>query len=161
MDLKTIMLMLAKERSDLRVEKIQKNLEKSELRFQRIVETAIEGILILDENYLITFANPNMASVLGYTIDEMLGRSYISPFPSHDLAEQKYKKFFGDKNDAIVYECCLLRKDGEKHWFLVSAKAFFDDLGKLEGYVAMLTDINREFNYTVKTILRQALYNRA
>lgn len=73
-----IMLMLAKERSDMQVAEIQKNLKKSEIRFQQIVETAIEGILIFDENYKITFANKNMASILGYTVEEMIGRSYVS-----------------------------------------------------------------------------------
>lgn len=76
-----ILLMLAKERSDMQVAQMQKSLEKSEMRFQRIVETAIEGILIFDEDYNITFTNQNMASVLGYTIEEMVGRSCFSFFP--------------------------------------------------------------------------------
>ena len=50
-----VLLMLAKERSDMQVQEIQKNLQKSEFRFQQIVETAIEGILIFDEHYRITF----------------------------------------------------------------------------------------------------------
>lgn len=73
--------MFAKERSDMQVLEIQKNLKKSEIRFQQIVETAIEGILIFDNHYKITFANKNMASMLGYTVAEMIGRPYISRKP--------------------------------------------------------------------------------
>jgi len=76
-----IMLMLAKEKSDMLVQEIQKNLKISEIRFQKIVETAIEGILIFDENYRITFANKNMALMLGYTAEEMTGMSYDSLIP--------------------------------------------------------------------------------
>jgi len=72
-----IMLMLSKERSDMQVQEIQKNLEKSEIRFRQIVETAIEGILIFDKDYKITFANKNVAFMLGYTVDEMIGKPYI------------------------------------------------------------------------------------
>jgi len=83
-----ILLMLAKERSDVQVLEIQKNLKKSEIRYQRIVETANEGILIFDEHYKITFANKKMASILGYTVDEMLERPYASFFPKNQLSKK-------------------------------------------------------------------------
>ena len=137
-----ILLMLAKERSDMQVLEIQKFLKKSEIRFQQIVETAIEGILIFDENYKITFANKNMASMLGYTIDEMFGMPYISFFPESQLEVYNYQESLRKKGKDSVYECCLLRKDGHIHWFLVSAKAIFDDHGRFDRSFAMLTDIN-------------------
>ena len=137
-----IMLMLAKEISDMQVLEIQETLEKSEIRFQRIIETAIEGILIFDEDYEITFANKNMASVLGYTIDEMLRRPYKSFFPKSHLDIENYQENLRRSGQDSVYECCLLRKDGKQHWFLVSANAIMNDSGRFEGSFAMLTDIN-------------------
>lgn len=103
-----ILLMLAKEKSDRLAWQIQKSLQKTERRFQRIVETAIEGILILDKNYLITFANPKMTSVLGYSTDEIIGKSFISLFPPSDLAGKGYSQFFHHDGDALVYELCML-----------------------------------------------------
>ena len=91
--------MLAKERTDTLVKAMEKSLKESEIRFQRIVETSIEGILIFDENYKITFVNKNMASMLGYNTKELLGKSYISLFPE-------------DKLD-IYYRQEKLRKTGE------------------------------------------------
>lgn len=137
-----ILLMLAKEHSDIRVLEIQKNLQKSEIRFQQIVETAIEGVLILDEHYKITFANKNMASMLGYTVDEMLGMPYSSFFPESQADVYKYQESLRKRGEASVYECHLKRRDGQAHWFLVSAKAMMDDSGGFEGSFAMLTDIN-------------------
>jgi diguanylate cyclase (GGDEF)-like protein/PAS domain S-box-containing protein len=137
-----ILLMLAKERIDMQVLEIQKTLEKSEVRFQQIVETSIEGILIFDEHYQITFANKNMASILGYTIDKMLGKSYISFFPENQLDIYYHQESLRKKGKDSVYECCLLRKDGHIHWFLISAKAILDDFRRFEGSFAMLTDIN-------------------
>jgi diguanylate cyclase (GGDEF)-like protein/PAS domain S-box-containing protein len=137
-----ILLMIAKERSDLQVEEVKKSLKESEIRFQQIVETAIEGILIFDEHYRITFANENMASTLGYTVEEMLGRTYLSFFPEDQLNIYKSQEARRKSGEDSVYECCLLRKDGNTNWFLVSAKALLDEYGKFEGSFAMLTDIN-------------------
>jgi len=137
-----ILLMLAKERSDMQVMEIRQALKKKEIQFQRIVETAIEGILIFDEHFRITFANKNMASMLGYKVGEMIGRSYVSFFPKSHLDVYNRQESIRKKGDDSVYECCLLRKDGQKHWFLVSAKAIINDFGKFEGSFAMLTDIN-------------------
>jgi len=92
-----ILLMLAKEKSDMQVLEIQKSLEKSESMFQKIVETAIEGIVIFDGDYKITFANENMASMLGYTVDEMLGRSYASFFPENQLMFTIIRRPSGNK----------------------------------------------------------------
>lgn len=138
----SILLMLAKERSDMQVLEIKKDLEQTETRFQQIVETAIEGILIFDEQYRITFANENMASMLGYTVDEMIGRSYVSFFPKSQLDVYKYQESLRKRGADSVYECRLLTKEGQEHWFLISAKALVDDFGRFEGSFAMLTDID-------------------
>lgn len=83
-----------------------------------------------------------MASILGYTVDEMLGRSYVALFPESHLDVYDYQETYRKSGGDSVYECCLLRKEGQKRWFLVSAKAIFDDSEKFQGSFAMLTDIN-------------------
>ncbi len=80
-----IMLMLAKERSDRQIAMTRKRLEKNEDRFRRVVATVIEGILIFDEEFRITFANGRMASLLGYTTTKMLGWPYGSFFPENQM----------------------------------------------------------------------------
>jgi len=137
-----IMLMLAKERSDLQVREIRESLRKTETQYQQIVETAIEGILIMDQQYRITFANENMAYLLGYSPQEMVGKLYKSFFPESHLDVYYQQESLRRKGEASVYECCLLTREGKKHWFLISAKPLMDDKGNFEGSFAMLTDIN-------------------
>src|SRR5512141_2199644 len=43
--------------------------------YRLIVETTSEGIWVLDDQDRTTFVNESMASMLGYTVQEMLGRS--------------------------------------------------------------------------------------
>jgi len=137
-----LLLMLAKERSYMKLIETQKSLKKSEIRFQYIVETAIEGILIFDENHNITFANTNMALTLGYTVDEMIGKSYTCFFSQSQSDIDAYQDYLIKNRDGAVYECCMKRKDGQYHWFLISVKAIMDDTGDFDGFFAMLTDIN-------------------
>lgn len=134
--------MLAKERSDMQVLEIQRTLKKNEIRFQKIVETANEGILVFDGEYKVIFANKNISSILGYEVYEILGRTYSSFFPENQMDIYKYQESLRKKGDDSAYECCLKRKDGKSHWFLVSAKAILDDADKFEGSFAILTDIN-------------------
>src|SRR5688572_20371488 len=50
-------------------------LRESEERYRLIVETANEGIWTVDHDSSITFVNRRFADMLGYTPEEMLGRS--------------------------------------------------------------------------------------
>jgi len=44
-------------------------------RYRIILETASEGIWMIDEHDRTTFANPALAQMLGFAVREMLGRS--------------------------------------------------------------------------------------
>jgi PAS domain S-box-containing protein len=61
-------------------------LRESEERFRRIVETAVEGIWIVDATAKATFVNDRMAAILGYPGDEMIGRLC---FDFVDIAERE------------------------------------------------------------------------
>ncbi|HYF75144.1 MAG TPA: diguanylate cyclase [Candidatus Nitrosocosmicus sp.] len=137
-----IMMMLAKERSDIQLQEIQITLKRSEIQFQRIVETAIEGILTFDRDFNITFINRKMADMLGYTPEEVSGINFKEFIPADQLIDHEKQMSSRILGQDAVYERCLYRKDGKRHWFLVSAKATADDSGNFDGSFAMLTDID-------------------
>ena len=117
-------------------------LRKSEEKYRQYVETAIEGIMTLNCNRQITFVNRQMASMLGYTIEEMLGNKYESFMPEDQLLEDKLQAKIRAQGKNAVYERCFLRKDGQRHWTLVAAKALTDSDGNFDGSFGMFTDIN-------------------
>jgi len=57
----------------------RKQLEELHSQHQMVLEAAAEGILGLDANGMHTFAKPAAATMLGYKVEELLGR------PSHSL----------------------------------------------------------------------------
>lgn len=46
-------------------------LEWGERKYLQLVETLHGGILVIGKHAYITFVNPRMAEMLGYTVDEM------------------------------------------------------------------------------------------
>jgi len=52
-------------------------LRRSEEKYHRIVETMTEGVWILDHNDRTTFVNQQMAAMLGYCVEQMVGRNVL------------------------------------------------------------------------------------
>jgi len=115
-------------------------LRKSEEKFRSIVESANEGVLQVDSDCTITYANRTMASMLGYPVEEMLGRpltDYLFP-EEIDLHNNRMAERARSLDGR--YECRLRHRDGSVRWALVSATARTDD-GRFAGSFAMYTDI--------------------
>lgn len=118
-----------------------RNLQQSEEKYRRIVETASEGICVLDSDGKISFLNPRMARMLGYSIDDMIGRPVSDYLFAEDIADHARKM----KNRKIglpeTYERRFLRKDGRVVWTIASATPIFDRDHQFQGSFAMFTDI--------------------
>ncbi len=120
---------------------MEKRLRQSEARYRRIVETATEGVWIMDGEFRTTFVNQRMADMLGYSVDEMLGRRVDSFMFPEDLGDHETKMRLRKKSVDQIYERRLRRKDGETLWTTVSATALQDSEGNFDGSFGMFTDI--------------------
>ncbi|MEG4345931.1 PAS domain S-box protein [Microcoleus sp. A003_D6] len=117
-------------------------LRKSENYYRCIVETASEGVWMFDSESITTFANSRMAEMLGYTVEEMLGRSLFEFIDgeSREIAEsyvQRRREGIRERHDFK-----FTRKDGSHLWAIVSATPMFDAEGKFSGVLRMITDIS-------------------
>ena len=116
-------------------------LQESEARYRRIVETANEGIMILDSQFCFAFVNQKLADMLGYLPEEMLDRPVISIIFEEDLPDHLAKMEKRAAGAGGQYERRLRRKDGSSCWTIVSATVLRDEAGQFTGSFAMLTDI--------------------
>ncbi|MFH0736335.1 MAG: PAS domain S-box protein [bacterium] len=121
--------------------KADEALRESEKKYRMIVETAIEGIITLNSDGRITFINQQMAALLNYSVQEMLGQKFESFIVEEQLNEHKAQMKIRESGEDSVYERCLKGKDGKRHWVLISARAIINAEGKFEGSFGMLTDI--------------------
>ncbi len=127
---------------------------ESEAMFRRIIITAEEGILVLDEQGEATFFNAHLADMLGYSMDELQGRRVTDFMLSEDIGDHREKLDKRRYNNAETYERRLIRKDGTFLWVLISATPIFED-DRYQGVFSMVTDITERKQAELK--LRQAL----
>jgi PAS domain S-box-containing protein len=116
-------------------------LRRGEERYRRIVETAHEGIWLIDAGNRTTFANRQMATMLGYTVEEMQG-ALLTDFMDDEgraLAARNVER--RRQGIAEQHDFKFRRKDGTELWTLVETTPFFDDHGEYAGALGMITDV--------------------
>ncbi len=113
----------------------------SEGRFRRIVETANEGIWLLDVNGSTTFANDKIAEILGFSPEEMEQKSLFDVLD--DTGKAQAAKNLERRRQGISdqLECAFLRKDGALVWVLLNASPLLDADGAFVGSLCMISDI--------------------
>jgi len=109
--------------------------------YRQIVDTALEGIWVLDEEYLTAFVNTRMADMLGYEPKEMVGRRHDSFLFEEDLPDLAEKTSLRRRGISSRYERRLRHKDGTTVWAQASASPILDEEGRFQGSFAMFTDI--------------------
>jgi len=116
-------------------------LRHSEKRYRLIVETAEEGIWMIDADNRISFVNPKMARMLGSTVPQILGRTVFD--------------FVDDQEHALVHtnlerprqgireqhEFKFRRADGIALWASLATCPIQDETGHYIGALAMMSDI--------------------
>ena len=139
--------------------------QDAETIFQRIVETTNEGVIVLDIEARITWINRQVADMLGYPFEGILGQKLESFFFEEDLADHHSQMRSRAEGKSTVYERCFRRKDGEKLWTLISATATTDAAGNFNGAFGMITNITerksaeealRESEARYRTLFEQA-----
>jgi two-component system NtrC family sensor kinase len=120
----------------------EETLRERENYYRCIVETASEGVWMFDSESITTFANSRMGEMLGYSVEELLGRSLFDfiDCDCRKIAEsyvQRRREGIRERHDFK-----FTRKDGSHLWAIVSATPMFDGEGNFSGVLRMITDIS-------------------
>ncbi len=114
---------------------------ESDRKYRRIIETANDGIWMLDHQFVTIFANPRLASLLGYTMSEMLGRSLFD-FQFEEDAHQNIADLQRSRQPlGEQLQQRYRRRDGSELWALVSRTPTVDEHGVFTGVLKMVSDI--------------------
>ncbi len=119
----------------------EEKLRKSEEKFRRIVETAGEGFLLMDENLRIVDVNNAYCKLLGYSREEIIGKTPL------DLATEEFKQFMMTNSESILakeyrkLEGTYIAKDGRQVPVLIHGSTLRDDKGNVIGNMAFVTDM--------------------
>ena len=119
----------------------EEKLRKSEEKFRRIVETAGEGFLLMDENLRIVDVNDAYCNLLGYTREEIVGKTPL------DLASDEFRQFMESNIVDILareyrkIEGTVVAKNGRQVPILIHGSTLRDDRGNVIGNMAFVTDM--------------------
>lgn len=118
--------------------------KESEFRYRQIVETAQEGIWMLDENSKTTFVNQKMCEIIGYSFEEMIGKTYFFFKDKADFQTAINNLDRRKQGISETYKDSFMTKDGRLIWTQISSNPIFDDAKAYGGSLLMVSDVTEK-----------------
>ena len=123
--------------------KAEESLAASEIKFRRIVETAHEGIWMLDRDGGTTYMNRRMADMLGLDPSDT-GRAELLHFLAENKIVDAITGYLHSKTDGTTTfraQCRLRRDDGTALWGMLAFHSMVDENGSCFGHLATIFDV--------------------
>jgi PAS domain S-box-containing protein len=125
---------------EIKYEKFQKEYDNLENKHKFIVENLNEGIWQIDENENTTYCNKRMAEILGYSVEEMFGKSLWDFVPKDEIDSAKENLKRRKNGISEDHEFVFSRKDGSHIICLLGTSPIISN-GIYKGALAAVTDI--------------------
>jgi len=146
----------------LRRRRAEDALRESERRLDRMLQTMVEGMVVVNLDGEITYANQAAQHILDVRLDNIRGRYYSGrvwrqvddqgqPFP---LDQMPLTIALREEREVKDLELGIVAPDEEVKWLSVNAAPLTDDRGQLYGAVASFRDITE--SKRAEEVLRQS-----
>lgn len=123
----------------------EEQLREAEARYRSVVESVREVVFRTDAQGRWTFLNPAWEEIMGFSVEESLGQSYLSFVHPEDL-ERNLRDVEGlgeHGEDHSRYEARFLTRDGAYRWMEANFREQFDEEGNLAGTSGTLDDVTK------------------
>ena len=120
----------------------EKELKKSEEKYRNIIANMNLGLLEVNPDEHIIYANPSFCEMSGYEVDELIGNNAAALF-MQDTKHEKNIEVNRKRKENIsdAYEIQVRNKRGEVKWWLISGAPVFDINGDFKGSIGIHLDI--------------------
>ena len=125
--------------------KAETQLIYQERKFRNIISNMNLGLIEVDNNGLIQYANQSFSNISGYSNEELIGKDPIDIF-----VEEKDKIIMESKAElraqgiSDLYQIPVKNKNGEIKWWAVSGAPNIDDNGNVLGTIGIHLDITEQ-----------------
>ena len=122
----------------------EEKLSRSEAKFRRILATAAEGFVLMDDRMRIVDVNETFCRMLGYERVELMGRS------PQELATPEFRRYLASDAAKIlnarhrVFEGAYHARDGRRVPVLIHGNTLYDEDDQQLGYVDFVTDLTEQ-----------------
>jgi len=117
----------------------------SEEKYRNITANMRLGLLEVDNEEVITFANQSFCEMSGYALSELLGEKASLLFAKEEQAAiLQQKNELRKQGHSDAYEISLCNKKGEPRWWLISGAPQYNDKGEMVGSIGIHLDITKQ-----------------
>ena len=131
--------------SDITQLKMAEEAFTTEASFRKAIEDTIRpGIVAYDTEGRQLYVNKGFCSIVGWREEELVGISPPFPYwPAEDLTHNAavFKTMLRGAEGVGINELIFLRRDGGKFHAMVLTAPFYDEYGKVKGFVSSISDI--------------------
>ncbi|MGO9017275.1 MAG: PAS domain S-box protein [Syntrophobacteraceae bacterium] len=136
--------------------KVEDALKQSEERYRALVETSADWIWEVDANAKYTYADPKVQKILGYTPEEVIGRTPFELMPEEEAhrIEAAFAEISADRRQFSGLINVNLHRDGREVVLETSGVPFYGPNGVFLGYRGMDRDVTERKH--AEEILRES-----
>ena len=131
----------ALEKQLLEVQAAKQAIEAGERMFGKLVENMNEGLLVIDINGKVQYANKAIANMLETSKNDIVGKE-TSTFLSISMQDSLLSEI--DKGNVSTFESSIIKKDGTKLHIIVSPQTLKGLDGSYNGSFAIITNITEQ-----------------
>jgi PAS domain S-box-containing protein len=125
--------------------KAETKLKFQEEKYRNIIANMNLGLIEVDNNEIIQFANQSFADISGFEIDELIGLNPSKIFLfGENIEKLKSKNKLREKAVSDLYQIPVKNKRGELRWWAIGGAPNYDDKGKLVGSIGIHLDITEQ-----------------
>lgn len=119
-------------------------LRRSEQKYRSLTTTTIDWVFQMDAQGQYTYVSPNVEDIMGYAVDEVLGRTpfdFMAPVEAEKTGAI-FAQAIEKGSRLVALEDILLHKDGHPIYFETNAVPLLDAGGELLGFFGTCRDIS-------------------
>jgi PAS domain S-box-containing protein len=124
--------------------KLEQEVEKSNTFFQNVIQSTVDGIVVVDTKGNVLIFNEGMERLTGYSAREIMESGHLASFYNMDVARKNMKKMRSDKHGPVgklnPTSMSITTKDGEEIPVTISASIISVDEKEI-GSVGVFTDM--------------------
>lgn len=118
-------------------------MRKRDQQYQLLLETMKDGVLYVDNDERIIFANQHFCKMLGYSLEELVGQIATDLFLDEE-GKKKMRDVNAERKNCMKgsYEIQVKTKSGEMIWMQIHGAPVINDEGKIIGSVGTHSNIS-------------------
>jgi len=124
--------------------KLEREAQKSNVFFQNVIQSTVDGIVVVDTKGNVLIFNQGMENLTGYTAREIMEHGHVSSFYNIDVAKENMRKMrsdrYGPEGKLNPTSMSIMTKAGEEIPVTLSASIITID-DKETGSVGVFTDM--------------------